>query len=169
MNQPEFWNDLDRSTKVNQKLGHLKTRLAHYEKLLSTADDIEVMISLAQEENDESMVQEVREETWPSLKEQADALELETLMRGDYDDCDAILSPARGCGRNRGAGLDADALPRCTRATVEKMGFTVKVLDLLEGDEAGIKSVTFRGERRSRLWLSARCEGCASLGAHQSL
>ena len=52
MNQPEFWNDLDRSTKVNQKLGHLKTRLAHYEKLLSTADDIEVMISLAQEEND---------------------------------------------------------------------------------------------------------------------
>ena len=60
MNQPEFWNDLERSTKVNQKLGHLKNRLNHYEKLLSTADDIEVMISLAKEENDESMVQEVR-------------------------------------------------------------------------------------------------------------
>ena len=91
MNQPEFWNDLERSTKVNQKLGHLKNRLNHYEKLLSTADDIEVMISLAKEENDESMVQEVGTEL-QKLKEQADALELETLMRGDYDDCDAILS-----------------------------------------------------------------------------
>ena len=95
MNQPEFWNDLERSTKVNQKLGHLKNRLNHYEKLLSTADDIEVMISLAKEENDESMVQEVGTEL-QKLKEQADALELETLMRGDYDRPRRHPFPARG-------------------------------------------------------------------------
>ena len=76
MNQPEFWNDLDHSTKVNQKLGRLKNRLAHYEKLLSSADDIEVMISLAQEENDESMGEEIGLEL-TQLKEQADALELD--------------------------------------------------------------------------------------------
>ena len=83
MNQPEFWNDLERSTKVNQKLGHLKNRLSHYEKLLSTADDIEVMISLAKEENDEGMVQEVGEEL-QKLKEQADAL-AQAVRDAGYD------------------------------------------------------------------------------------
>ena len=59
MNQPEFWNDTERSTRVNQKLGHLKNKLAHYESLLSSADDIDTMMELAREENDEEMVQEV--------------------------------------------------------------------------------------------------------------
>ena len=58
MNQPEFWNDTDRSTRVNQKLGHLKNRLEHYEHLLSSADDIDTMMELAKEENDEDMVKE---------------------------------------------------------------------------------------------------------------
>ena len=97
MNQPEFWNDTDRSTRVNQKLGHLKNKLEHYEKLLASADDIDTMMELAREENDEDMVQEVGEEL-ARLKEQADALELETLMRGDYDDSDAVLSLHAGAG-----------------------------------------------------------------------
>ena len=59
MNQPEFWNDTERSTRVNQKLGHLKNKLEHYEKLLGTADDIDTMMELAKEENDEDMVLEV--------------------------------------------------------------------------------------------------------------
>ena len=59
MNQPEFWNDLEHSSHVNQKLGRLKGKLAHYEKLLATADDIEVMMDLAQEESDEDMAAEV--------------------------------------------------------------------------------------------------------------
>ena len=59
MNQPEFWNDLERSTKINQKLGGLKNKLNHYEKLLSTADDIETMMELAKEEDDEEMAAEV--------------------------------------------------------------------------------------------------------------
>ena len=142
MNQPEFWNDLERSTKVNQKLGHLKNRLNHYEKLLSTADDIEVMISLAKEENDESMVQEVGTEL-QKLKEQADALELETLMRGDYDDCDAILSLHAGAGGTEAQDW-TQMLYRMYTRYCEKMGFQVKLLDLLEGDEAGIKSVSFQ-------------------------
>ena len=141
MNQPEFWNDLERSTKVNQKLGRLKTRLAHYEKLLSTADDIEVMIDLAQEEGDDSMGEEIGTEM-ASLKEQADALELETLMRGDYDDSDAILSLHAGAGGTEAQDW-TQMLYRMYTRYCEQMGFTVKVLDLLDGDEAGIKSVTF--------------------------
>ena len=62
MNQPEFWNDTERSTRVNQKLGSLKNKVEHYEKLLSSADDIEVMMDLAKEENDDDMVAEVGEE-----------------------------------------------------------------------------------------------------------
>ena len=61
MNQPEFWNDTARSTSVNQKLGHLKNRIEHYEGLISTADDIETMMELAKEENDEDMVAEAGE------------------------------------------------------------------------------------------------------------
>ena len=141
MNQPEFWNDLDRSTKVNQKVGGLKNRLGHYEKLLSTADDIEVMMDLAREENDEDMVQEVGAEI-ARLREQADALELETLMRGHYDDSNAVLSLHAGAGGTEAQDW-TQMLYRMYTRYCERMGFQVKVLDLLEGDEAGIKSVTF--------------------------
>ena len=141
MNQPEFWNDTERSTRVNQKLGSLKNKVEHYEKLLSSADDIEVMMDLAKEENDDDMVAEVGEEL-ARLKEQTDALELETLMRGDYDDSDAILSLHAGAGGTEAQDW-TQMLYRMYTRYCEKMGFTVKVLDYLDGDEAGVKSVTF--------------------------
>ena len=137
MNQPEFWNDTDRSTRVNQKLGHLKNKLAHYEGLLQSADDIDTMMELAREENDEEMVQEVGTEL-ASLKEKADALELETLMRGDYDDNDAVLSLHAGAGGTEAQDWTQMLFRMYTRYC-ERMGFEVKVLDLLDGDEAGIK------------------------------
>ena len=141
MNQPEFWNDTARSTSVNQKLGHLKNRLAHYEGLLASADDVETMMELAKEENDEDMVAEAGE-TLKALKEKADALELETLMRGDYDDNDAVLSLHAGAGGTEAQDW-TQMLYRMYTRYCEKMGFQVKLLDLLDGDEAGIKSVTF--------------------------
>ncbi len=141
MNQPEFWNDTDHSTKVNQKLGHLKNKLEHYEHLLSSADDIDTMMELAKEENDEEMVTEIGEEL-AKLKEQADALELETLMRGDYDDSDAVLSLHAGAGGTEAQDW-TQMLYRMYTRYCERMGFEVKLLDLLDGDEAGIKSVTF--------------------------
>ena len=141
MNQPEFWNDTARSTSVNQKLGHLKNRLAHYEGLLASADDVETMMELAREENDEEMVREAGE-ALRELKEKADALELETLMRGDYDDSDAVLSLHAGAGGTEAQDW-TQMLYRMYTRYCEKMGFQVKLLDLLDGDEAGIKSVTF--------------------------
>ncbi len=141
MNQPEFWNDTERSTRVNQKVGNLKNKLEHYQKLLSTADDIETMMELAEEENDEDMVAEVGEEL-TTLQEQADALELETMMRGNYDDNDAVLSLHAGAGGTEAQDW-TQMLYRMYTRYCERMGFNVKVLDLLDGDEAGIKSVTF--------------------------
>lgn len=144
MNQPEFWNDLERSTKVNQKLGNLKNRVSHYEKLLSSGDDIEVMMDLAEEENDESMIEEIDAEL-ASLQEQADALNLETMMRGDYDDKPAVLSLHAGAGGTEAQDW-TQMLYRMYTRYCENMGFNVKVLEFLDGDEAGIKSVTFEVE-----------------------
>ena len=167
MNQPEFWNDLERSTKVNQKLGHLKNRLNHYEKLLSTADDIEVMISLAKEENDESMVQEVGTEL-QKLKEQADALELETLMRGDYDDCDAILSLHAGAGGTEAQDW-TQMLYRMYTRYCEKMGYSGEAAGPAGRGRGGHQVCLLPGERRPCLWLFAGGKGRAPAGAHQSL
>ena len=141
MNQPEFWSDADRANRINQRLGKLKTSLERYEKLLSTADDIEVMMELAKEENDEEMGAEVGIEL-AELKAKADELELETLMRGDYDSCDAILSLHAGAGGTEAQDW-TQMLYRMYTRYCEKMGFTVKVLDVLDGDEAGLKSATF--------------------------
>ena len=165
MNQPEFWNDPDHSTRVNQKLGHLKNRLSHYESLLSQAEDIDTMMELAREENDEDMVAEVGE-ALAHLKEQADALELETLMRGDYDDSDAVLSLHAGAGGTEAQDW-TQMLYRMYTRYCEQMGFQVKLLDLLEGDEAGIKSVSFEVSGITPTGISGArraCTGwCASL------
>ncbi len=141
MNQPEFWSDADRANRINQRLGKLKTSLERYEKMLSSADDIEVMMELAKEENDEDMGAEVGIEL-TELKARADELELETLMRGDYDSCDAILSLHAGAGGTEAQDW-TQMLYRMYTRYCEKMGFTVKVLDVLDGDEAGLKSATF--------------------------
>ena len=141
MNQPEFWNDADHANGVNQRLGRLKAKLEHYEKLLSQADDIEVMLDLAKEEDDEATAEEAGQEL-EALKEAADTLELETLMRGDYDNNNAILSLHAGAGGTEAQDW-TQMLYRMYTRYCERMGFTVKVLDILDGDEAGLKSATF--------------------------
>ncbi len=144
MNAPEFWNDLERSTKVNKKLGAMQSKLNHYNKLLSQADDIEVMMGLAQEENDEDMVQEVGAEL-SQLAKDSEALELETLMRGEYDGNNAILSLHAGAGGTEAQDW-TQMLYRMYTRYCERRGFKVTILDFLDGDEAGVKSVTFQVE-----------------------
>ena len=104
MNQPEFWNDTDRANKINQKVGNIRNKLEHYEGLISTADDIEVAMEMAEEEQDESMVDEAGT-MLADLKEKTAALELETLMRGQYDDHNAVLSLHAGAGLCRREGF----------------------------------------------------------------
>jgi peptide chain release factor 2 len=141
MNASDFWNDLERSTKVNQRISLLKNKLGHYQNLNSQADEIEVMMELALEGDDEDLVQEAGQAIG-ALRKDVDALELETLMRGEYDTCNAILSLHAGAGGTEAQDW-TQMLYRMYTRYCEIMGFKVKLLDLLDGDEAGIKSVTF--------------------------
>ena len=141
MNADGFWDNLERSTHVNRRIANLEGRIKHYNGLLAACDDVETMIELAGEENDEGMTAEIASEL-ERLQKDAEALSLETLMRGKYDDHDAVLSLHAGAGGTEAQDW-TQMLYRMYSRYCERMGFTVKLLDLLDGDEAGVKSVTF--------------------------
>ena len=102
------------------------------------------MMELTEEAEDEDMVPEVLEAI-VKLQEQTDALTLETMMRGDYDDRPAVLSLHAGAGGTEAQDWTSMLYRMYTRYC-ERMGFTLKVIDYLDGDEAGVKSVTFEVE-----------------------
>ena len=141
MGSPGFWDDSDRAQKVSAKASSVESRIKHYESLISRADDIEVLMELAEEADDAGMVDEIRSE-FDKLKEDLEALRLQTLLTGDYDGCNCILSLHAGAGGTEAQDC-TQMLYRMYTRFAERMGFSVKLLDLLEGDEAGIKSVTF--------------------------
>lgn len=144
MNEPEFWNDLQRSTTVNRKVGQIEGKINHVARLRSRADDIEAMLMLLNEEPDEEMGAECEKEL-ADLTGDADALELETMMRGEYDSCNAVLSLHAGAGGTEAQDWTSMLYRMYTRYC-ERHGFKVTVNDILEGDEAGLKSVTFQVE-----------------------
>lgn len=138
---PGFWEDLGRSTQVNKRIAAIENKIGHFDALVSQRDDLEVMMELAQEEEDEGAAREVAEEL-DALSEKADTLALETLMRGDYDQSNAVLSLHAGAGGTEAQDWTGMLYRMYTRYC-ERMGFKITVLDYLDGDEAGVKSVTF--------------------------
>lgn len=136
-----FWDDLDRSTRVNQRIAAIERKISHYQELISACDDAEIMVQLADEENDADLVTEAGEFI-DKLTQQVDALALETMMRGDYDNNNTVLSLHAGAGGTEAQDW-AQMLYRMYTRYCERLGFKVKVLDMLPGDEAGIKSATF--------------------------
>ena len=140
MNEPDFWNDLERSTQVSKKVRIAENKIEHYEKLGSRADDVEATMELAQEMEDEDLVAEAGEEI-RKLQADLEELRLESLLRGDYDSNNCYISLHAGAG-----GTEAQdwtlMLYRMYTRYCERHGYGVKVIDLLDGDEAGIKSVT---------------------------
>ena len=144
MNAPEFWNDLERSTSVNRKVSQIEGKMNRVARLRSRADDVEAMLLLLSEEEDEDIGAECEEEL-ESLSKDADALQLETLMRGEYDNCNVILSLHAGAGGTEAQDW-TQMLYRMYTRYCERHGYKVTVNDLLDGDEAGVKSVTFTVE-----------------------
>ena len=142
MNADGFWDDLERSTQVNRRIAQLEAKIKQLEKLAGGFDDIETMLELAHEEDDESMIEEAGSEL-EELEKELEALALETLMRGDYDSSDAILSLHAGAGGTEAQDW-TQMLYRMYTRYCEQMGFKVTVLDVLDGDEAGLKSATFQ-------------------------
>jgi len=141
MNAPEFWNDLERSTQVNKRVSRIEEKKKRIGDLVARMDDVDAMLTLLSEEADEEIAAEC-ESALASLQADADALELETLMRGEYDHCNCILSLHAGAGGTEAQDW-AQMLYRMYTRYCERMGFKVTVNDYLDGDEAGIKSVTF--------------------------
>ena len=144
MNAPEFWTNLERSTTVNRRVSSLEGKISHVVKLHGRADDVEAMLSLLAEEEDPDIAAECEAEL-AALSADAEALELETLMRGQYDGCDAVLSLHAGAGGTEAQDW-TEMLYRMYTRYCERHGYKVTLLDFLEGDEAGVKSATFQVE-----------------------
>ena len=142
MNAPEFWGNLERSTSVTRRVRHIENQLEHVDSLHARCDDVEAMLSLLKEDPDEEMGAECETEI-DALRADADALELQTLMRGEYDECNCVLSLHAGAGGTEAQDWTQMLFRMYTRYC-ERMGFKVTINDVLDGDEAGLKSVTFQ-------------------------
>jgi peptide chain release factor 2 len=141
MGSPGFWDDLERAQKVNQKAHQVQSRIEHHASLGRRADDLEVLIDLAEEEDDQSLVPEIALEI-EEINKDLEAIRLTTLLNGEYDQNGCILALHAGAGGTEAQDW-AQMLYRMYVRFAERMGFSVKELDFLEGDEAGVKSVTF--------------------------
>ena len=141
MGSAGFWDDTEHAQKISAKAHATQRRIEHYNQLVSKGDDVEILLELAEEADDESMAEEIRQEL-ASLRTELEALKLTTLLTGEYDGCDCILSLHAGAGGTEAQDW-TQMLYRMYTRYCERMGFTVRELDFLEGDEAGIKSVTF--------------------------
>ncbi|MBR4622589.1 MAG: peptide chain release factor 2 [Ruminococcus sp.] len=138
--EPGFWDDLETSQKVLQETRTLEGRLEKYDKLTQSADDIEVMLEMAAEEDDEGMIADIEAEL-KSLAAQVDALTLASLLTGEYDKNNAILNFHSGAGGTEAQDWN-EMLYRMYTRWAEAHGFKVNVLDILEGSEAGMQSAS---------------------------
>jgi len=132
---------MENSQKILQKTKNLKDKVEGYYKLVSLWEDIKTLNELAIEENDESVIEEIKNGL-SKLKDELHKLKLETLLTGEYDKNNAILTLHAGAGGTEAQDWVQMLLRMYTRWAEEK-GYTVKILDYLDGEEAGIKSVTF--------------------------
>lgn len=140
MTQPGFWDDQERAKQVSRELTQLKAKLETWERTYGRCDDLKVLQELAEDEGDEETHDEVARGV-VELERDVERLELESLFTEEYDDHSAILSIHPGAGGTESQDW-AEMLLRMYTRWAESHGYTVEVLDYLEGEEAGIKSVT---------------------------
>ncbi|RKD32366.1 peptide chain release factor 2 [Thermohalobacter berrensis] len=140
MAKPDFWNDPKEAKKVAQDVKEYKEKLKRYNDLNTQIEDVEVLIELSYEENDNSVFEEIQNSI-KTIEKELESLRIDTLLNGEYDKNNAILSINSGAG-----GLEAqdwaEMLLRMYRRWCEKKGYAVETLDILPDPEAGIKSAT---------------------------
>ena len=137
---PGFWDDPQNSQAIVQKTGKLKNKVETYDNISSTYDDLLVLIDMADEEGDTSMVEEITTSI-DELESNLSSLRLTTLLTGEYDGNNTILTFHAGSGGTEAMDW-AQMLVRMYTRWGERHGFNVKILDFLDGDEAGLKSAT---------------------------
>ncbi len=135
-----FWDDMETAQKVTQRAAALKDSIESYEKLVADYHDTMTLIELANEEEDESLVEECASSV-DKIATKADEMRLSTLLTGEYDSKNAIMTFHAGSGGTEAQDW-AQMLYRMYTHWAESHGFTYKLLDYLEGDEAGLKSAS---------------------------
>ncbi|MCR4621375.1 MAG: peptide chain release factor 2 [Clostridiales bacterium] len=136
-----FWDDVERAQRINKLMRSCENRINHYKSLESRLEDTEIMLELSQDEEGDELAEDISKEL-KQLREEMESLKLTTLLTGKYDACDCILSLHAGAGGTEAQDW-TQMLYRMYTRFGERMGFTVRELDMLDGDEAGIKSVTW--------------------------
>ena len=139
--QVDFWDDIDNSQKILQRMKSLKSKMERMENIRAKWNDIFVLIDLGEEEEDLSLLKDVEDEI-QSLKDEIQKLKLEILLKGKYDANNAILTLHAGAGGTEACDW-VSMLYRMYTRWAEKNGYILKLIDILDGEEAGIKSVTF--------------------------
>ncbi len=137
---PNFWDDLENSQKILQRTGRLKNTVESYDNLCTLFEDLDVLIQMGDEEGDLSLIEEI-ETSINEFEEGLAKLRLQTLLTGEYDKNNAILTFHAGAGGTEAMDWVSMLVRMYTRWT-ERHGFKTQVLDFLEGDEAGLKSAT---------------------------
>ncbi len=141
MEEPSFWDDPEEAQKLTKELKDLKGTLDTMDGLDESCQDILTLIEMGYEEEDPDMVQEIEEEI-KSFEETFEGIRIQTLLSGEYDTCDAIITLHAGAGGTESCDW-ANMLYRMYSRWAQNKGFSLEVLDYLEGDVAGIKAVTF--------------------------
>ena len=139
--QNEFWSDAENSSKVLKKITSLKNKVNNFKKVKSELDNLVDMNELLQLEEDEALAKELLHNTF-ELEKETDKLEITTLLSGKYDINNAIITIHPGAGGTEAQDW-AEMLYRMYTRWANANGYEVKELDYLDGEEAGLKSVTF--------------------------
>ena len=142
MEAPDFWNDPEVSQNKMKEVKSLKDDVATYAALSAQYDDIETMIEMGYEENDPELIPEI-DQMMKEFVQPYEDIRMKTLLSGEYDRNNAIVSLHAGAGGTESCDWAAMLYRMYTR-WADKKGFSVEVLDSLDGEEAGIKSITFQ-------------------------
>ena len=140
--EPGFWDNADISQHVMKELKGLKDAVEKADALSTTHEDIGLLIEMAYEENDASLIPEIEEELH-AFETVFEDMRIQTLLSGEYDKDNAIVTLHAGAGGTESCDW-ASMLYRMYSRWAERKGYTVEVLDFLDGDVAGIKAVTFQ-------------------------
>lgn len=142
MEDQNFWGDPDKAQVKLKELKGLKASMESYETLVKQKEDAETFIEMAEEENDESLIPEIGQLV-DDFEKLFDKMKISTLLSGEYDKNNAILTLHAGAGGTESCDWASMLLRMYTRWS-ESKGFSVETLDFLDGDEAGVKSVTIQ-------------------------
>lgn len=138
--EPNFWDDPEKAQAVQQQIGQYKNTIDSFNRMKTNHDDVLAMIELAEEENDESAVDEVKELA-EKVKSEFEEQKLATLLTGEYDSSNAILTFHAGAGGTEAQDW-VSMLLRMYMKWADRHGFKTEILDMLDGEEAGIKSAS---------------------------